>query len=166
MPPLSFTQNNSPTRKNKHIMLNPTVTSTGRSIRNILGKNFTRRAGIHNTKGKFYTNGPSEYNNSMANNNIYAIKYRRITNNWTPLTRNKRKLNEANSKILANVYSAAAPNYNYQTMVNSVWNRKNIDQKHKSLISDRLYALYGEEDEEEENARNWRPMPAKGTNGI
>jgi hypothetical protein len=156
---------------------NNRVNTRGNLIRNRLGRNMTRRAGIFSTFkiGKRqlpYTNGPESPVNNISEENAEAIKYRRITNRWSPLTRRNPRLNVANSKILANIHAAAAPNYNYDTMVQAVRARSNINDIHKAKISDRLHALYYEgnndenENENDANLRAWVAASEEGRQRI
>ena len=138
------------------LMFTNKVNRRGQSIRNLLGTNLTTKAGIFSTKkiGKLhlpYTNAPAFQAEALTQENKNAVRYRKITNSWTPQIRNNPRLNETNSKILANVYAASAPNYNFDTMVDAVWARDNIDDAHKMAIRDRLYALYDEENNNSEN---------------
>ena len=155
---------------NSKVVFTNKVNTKGKSIRNILGRSLTKNVGILSTKKngrtfKPYTNienKPESAIRGLSIPNAAAINYRKVnSSNWTPQLRKNPRLNPANSKILANVYAAAAPNYNYQTIVDAVWARNNINNQHKGLISDRLYALYDEgtnnnsENENDAELRAW-----------
>jgi hypothetical protein len=147
-------------------------------LRNLPGTNImsTIRSTKKNNKGRHipYENRPKgnyKFNKKLTQN---AVRYRKITNMWTPHNRGHTRLGKKSSKILANTFAAAAPNYNYQTMVNSVWARNNIDFKKKGHIADRLYELYGPEENENENNNTWSvegtvnvaPPPAEQTAAV
>ena len=110
-------------------------------LRNLKGTNVMST--IKSTKRTPYENRPKRnytFNKKSVEN---AVQYRKITNVWTPQTRGHTRLDAKSSKILANVYAAGAPNYNYQKMVNNVFARNNIMPRQKDVIADRLYELYG-----------------------
>jgi hypothetical protein len=159
---------------NSKIVFTNKANVRGRSIRNIIGKSLTKNVGILSTRKngktfKPYTNienKPESAILELSIPNAAAINYRKVNSRkWTPQLRKNPRLNPANSKILANVYAASAPNYKYQTMVDAVWARNNIDAEHKGLISDRLYALYDEgsnnnsENENDEELHAWAVAP-------
>ena len=148
---------------NSKVVFTNKVNTKGKSIRNILGRSLTKNVGILSTRknGKTFKpyinieNKPESAIKGLSIPNAAAINYRKINSrNWTPLRNKNPGLNPTNSKIVANVYAASAPNYKYQTMVDAVWSRNNIDVSHKRLISDRLYALYDEGNNEENENEN------------
>jgi hypothetical protein len=158
-------------RENWHQQARRNVTKTIRFGANQSRNAFLRNlpgvdAGVHSTrpgpgKGQWlpYENRPKgnyTFNKRRVNN---AVAYRKITNAWTPQTRGHTRLGRKSSRVLANVYAAAAPNYNYRTMVNSVWARNNISDSKKGKISDRLYELYGPE-EDDSNAFSYNSNSA------
>ena len=98
----------------------------GKSIRNLVPNNILKQAGIHSTEkaksGRYKT---YKYNRQVKPNldpiNAEAVDYRKITNNWTPMKVRNVRLNEANSKLYANIYAASAPNYNAEHMVDLIF---------------------------------------------
>jgi hypothetical protein len=117
----------------------------GKSLRNLVPNNILKQAGIHSTEkaksGRFKT---YKYNRQVKSNlnpiNAEAVDYRKITNNWTPMKVSNVRLNEANSKLYANIYAASAPNYNTEHMVDLIFQQP-ISLNRQQKLAARVYAL-------------------------
>jgi len=117
----------------------------GKSLRNLVPNTILKEAGIHSTeKGKRGHYKTYKYNRVGKSNldpvNANAVNYRRITNNWTPMKIRNVGLNEANSKLYANIYAASAPNYNAEHMVDLIFQQP-ISLNRQQKLAARVYAL-------------------------
>jgi len=134
----------------KYVKLNPTTNAQGNFYRNVAGLNTVSKAGLRNSRkpmrGNFgvYTNRPGTLKGNLSKNDKNAIRYRQFnTSVLTPQLRGHTRLSPKEAKVTANVYAAAAPEYNYQEMVNAVFARTNLSPQQKDTIADNLYELYG-----------------------
>jgi len=166
MPPNATVANNSPrkTLKNfrntwlekskrnllKRVKLNPATNTRGNFYRNVAGLSAVSKQGLRNSRrpmrGSFgvYTNRPRTLKGKLSKNEKNAIRYRQFnTSVLTPQLRGHTRLSPKEAKVTANVYAAAAPEYNYQEMVNAVFARTNLSPQQKDTIADNLYELYG-----------------------
>ena len=101
-----------------------------------------------------YPNRPKGNYKFNKNQTEAAVRYRTITNEWTP-SHGKTFLSPKLSKIVANVHASAAPNYNYEEMSYKVGSREDLSDEDKELLLHRLYELYGHNNNNNSNNNTW-----------
>jgi len=192
MPPNAPAANNSPrkTLKNfrntwlekskrnllKRVKINPITNSHGRFYRNVAGLGAVSKEGLRNSRRPLrntfgvYTNRPRTLKGKLSKNDKNAIRYRQFnTSVLTPQLRGQTRLSPNEAKVTANVYAAAAPEYNYQEMVNAVFARTNLSPQQKDKIADNLYELYGPNNNNSNafsNNTNWEEDMVSPTGAV
>ena len=139
----------------KQFRINSKTNERGSLYRNVAGISAATMEGLRNSRNPMqrnfmgkgfaaYTNRPLTLKGKLSKNDKNAIRYRQFnTSVLTPQLRGQTRLNETEAKVAANVYAAAAPDYNYQEMVNGVYARTNLSPQQKDTIVSDLYQLYG-----------------------
>lgn len=130
----------------KYVKINPVTNSQGNFYRNVASLNALSKVGLRssNRQKRNTANRRLTLKDKLSKNEKNAIMYRRFnTSSLTPQLRGHTRLSPTEAKVAANVYAAGAPEYNYQRMVDEVFNRTNINEEQQGRIADRLYELYG-----------------------
>ena len=159
----------------KQLRINPVTDERGNLFRNVAGLNAITKAGLRNSRKKsrngfgVYTNRPRTLKGKLSRNDKRAIEYRQFnTSRLTPQNRGQTLLSPNEAKVAANVYAAAAPEYNYQEMVNTVFARTNLSPQQKDKIADNLYELYGPNNNNSafSNNTNWEDGMVSPTGAV